>query len=167
MFICLFKTVGIMNNWAMLNKVNIVNWPTAETRRVPGRTTDDDEGRRRRRTDDGRRRRTDDGLNDGRTTTDDDDDGRPRAVSALQLFSPQKLVVFSFFPESSRWDLSSQMVSKPLEALFERVLKVLLQTNCRFYDISKKKGDNLHAALDWEVMFLTEFSTWKLKIPER
>ena len=28
-------------------------------------------------------------------------------------------------------------------------------------------GENLHAALDWEVMFLTEFSTWKLKLPER
>ena len=30
-----------------------------------------------------------------------------------------------------------------------------------------KRNENLHAALDWEVMFLTEFSTWKLKIPER
>ena len=31
----------------------------------------------------------------------------------------------------------------------------------------KKENENLHAALDWEVMFLTEFSTWKLQIPER
>ena len=30
-----------------------------------------------------------------------------------------------------------------------------------------KRNENLHAALDWEVMFLTEFSTWKLTIPER
>ena len=30
-----------------------------------------------------------------------------------------------------------------------------------------KKNEKLHAALDWEVMFLTEFSTWKLKNPER
>ncbi len=30
-----------------------------------------------------------------------------------------------------------------------------------------KKNENLHAALDWEVMFLTEFSTWKLTFPER
>ena len=58
------------------------------------------------------------------------------------------------------------MVSKPLEALFEWVFKVLLQKNSRFYGIFKK-NKNVHAALDWEVMFLTEFSTWKLKIPER
>ena len=58
------------------------------------------------------------------------------------------------------------MVSKPLEALFERVFKVLLQKNKGFMTFSKK-NENLHAALDWEVMFLTEFSTWKLKNPER
>ena len=58
------------------------------------------------------------------------------------------------------------MVSKPLEALFERVFKVLLQKTKGFMTFSKE-NENLHAALDWEVMFLTEFSTWKLKIPER
>ena len=55
------------------------------------------------------------------------------------------------------------MVSKPLEALFERVFKVLLQKTEGFMTFSKE-NENLHAALDWEVMFLTEFSTWKLKI---
>ena len=58
------------------------------------------------------------------------------------------------------------MVSKPLEALFERVFKVLLQKTKGFMTFSKK-NENLHAALDWEVMFLTELSTCKLKIPER
>ena len=29
------------------------------------------------------------------------------------------------------------------------------------------KNENVHAALDWEVMFLTELSTWKSKIPGR
>ena len=58
------------------------------------------------------------------------------------------------------------MVSKPLEALFERVFKVLLKKTKGFMAFSKK-NENLHAALDWEVMFLTELSTWKLKNPER
>ena len=53
------------------------------------------------------------------------------------------------------------MVSKPLEALFERVFKVLLQKNKGFMTFSKK-NENLHAAL-----VLTEFSTCKLKNPER
>ena len=52
--------------------------------------------------------------------------------SVFQLFTPQHLVVqkrYFFFLESSRWDLSSQMVSKPLEALFEWVFKVLWHFN--------------------------------------
>ena len=82
-------------------------------KRTDGRTTTTTtDGRRTKRRTDGRRRTT--------TTTTDG-----FSISAVYPSKSGRTKTLFFLPESSRWDLSSQMVSKPLEALFERVFKVL------------------------------------------